>query len=97
MNVALAIHGIDPALKHYDKIKGSEGGMIHFAMVRGFTYQEVIENYYFQSYYGGAGFTPRFYVDWLDRLLNVAFKEIGKRHIYQIARIAENKYADGKR
>ena len=97
MNVALAIHGIDPALKKYEKIKSSEGGMIHFAMVRGLTYQEVIENYYFQSYYGGAGFTPRFYVDWLDRLLNVAFKEIGSRHIYQIARIAENKYADGKR
>jgi len=97
MNVALAIHGIDPALKKYEPNKGSEGGMIHFAMTRGLTYQEVRENYYLQSYYGGAGFTPRFYVDWLDRLLNIAFKEIGSRHIYQIARIAENKYADGKR
>lgn len=97
MNVALAIHGIDPALKHYDKIKGSEGGMIHFAMTRGLTYQEVTDNYYLQSYYGGAGFTPRFYVDWLDRMLNADFKAIGKRHIYQISRIAENKYADGKR
>jgi len=97
MNVALAIHGIDPALKKYEKIKGSEGGMIHFAMVRSLTFKEVTENYYFQSYYGGAGFTPRFYTDWLDRLLNIAFKEIGSRHIYQIARIAENKYADGKR
>ena len=97
MNVALAIHGIDPALKHYDKIKGSEGGMIHFAMTRGLTYQEVTENYYLQSYYGGAGFTPRFYVDWLDRMLNADHKAIGKRHIYQISRIAENKYADGKR
>ena len=97
MNVALAIHGIDPALKHYDKIKGSEGGMIHFAMTRWLTYQEVTENYYLQSYYGGAGFTPRFYVDWLDRMLNADHKAIGKRHIYQISRIAENKYADGKR
>jgi hypothetical protein len=97
MNVALAILGIDPALKHYDNIKGSEGGMIHFAMTRGLTFQEVTENYYLQSYYGGAGFTPRFYVDWLDRMLNADFKAIGKRHIYQISRIAENKYADGKR
>ena len=97
MNVALAIHGIDPALKHYESNKGSEGGMIHFAMTRGLTYQEVIENYYLQSYYGGAGFTPRFYVDWLDRMLNADHKAIGKRHIYQISRIAENKYADGKR
>ena len=97
MNVALAIHGIDPALKHYDKIKGSEGGMIHFSMQRGLNFQEIIDNYYLQSYYGGAGFTPRFYIDWLDRMLTADFKAIGKIHIYQLARIAENKYADGKR
>lgn len=97
MNVALAILGIDPALKQYEKNKGSEGGMIHFAMTRGLTFQEVTENYYLQSYYGGAGFTPRFYIDWLDRMLNADFKAIGSRHIYQISRIAQNKYADGKR
>ena len=97
MNVALAIHGIDPALKHYEKIKGSEGGMIHFSMQRGLSYQEVTENYYLQSYYGGAGFTPIFYINWLDRMLNADFKAIGSRHIYLISRIAENKYADGKR
>jgi hypothetical protein len=97
MNVALAIHGIDPALKHYEKIGMSEGGMIHFAMTRGLSYQEITENYYLQSYYGGAGFTPRFYIDWLDRMLANDFKAIGKRHIYLISRIAQNKYADGKR
>ena len=97
MNVALAIHGIDPALKAYTKNSGSEGGMIHFAMQRGLTYQDIINNYYLQSYYGGAGFTPRFYIDWLDRMLNADFKAIGSRHIYLISRIAENKYADGKR
>ena len=97
MNVALAIHGIDPALKAYTRNDGSEGGMIHFAMTRGLSYQDIINNYYLQSYYGGAGFTPRFYIDWLDRMLNADFKAIGKRHIYLISRIAENKYADGKR
>ena len=97
MNVALAIHGIDPALKDYTKNSGSEGGMIHFAMQRGLSYQDIINNYYLQSYYGGAGFTPRFYIDWLDRMLNADFKAIGSRHIYLISRIAENKYADGKR
>ena len=97
MNVALAILGIDPALKHYDKVKGSEGGMIHFSMQRGLNFQEITENYYLQSYYGGAGFTPRFYIDWLDRMLTADFKSIGKRHIYQLHRIAQNKYADGKR
>jgi hypothetical protein len=97
MNVALAIHGIDPALKAYTKNDSSEGGMIHFAMQRGLSFQEITENYYLQSYYGGAGFTPRFYIDWLDRMLSADFKAIGKRHIYLISRIAQNKYADGKR
>ena len=97
MNVALAIRGIDPALKKYDKVEGSEGGMIHFSMQRGLNFQDIIDNYYLQSYYGGAGFTPIFYINWLDRMLNADFKAIGKRHIYLISRIAQNKYADGKR
>jgi hypothetical protein len=97
MNVALAIRGIDPALKQYTPNNGSEGGMIHFAMQRGLSFEKITENYYLQSYYGGAGFTPIFYINWLDRMLNADFKAIGKRHIYLISRIAQNKYADGKR
>jgi hypothetical protein len=97
MNVALAIHGIDPALKVYTKNDGSEGGMIHFSMQRGLSYQDITHNYYLQSYYGGAGFTPRFYIDWLDRMLAADFKAIGKRHNFLISRITQNKYADGKR
>jgi hypothetical protein len=97
MNVALAIRGVDPALKAYTKNSGSEGGMIHFSMQRGLNFQDIIDNYYLQSYYGGAGFTPIFYINWLDRMLNADFKAIGKRHIYLISRIAQNKYADGKR
>jgi hypothetical protein len=97
MNVALAIHGIDPALKSYTRNDGSEGGMIHFAMQRGLSFEKITENYYLQSYYGGARFTPRFYIDWLDRMLTADFKAIGKRHVYFISRISENKYADGKR
>ena len=97
MNGALAIHGIDPALKTYTKNDGSEGGMIHFSMQRGLSFEKITENYYLQSYYGGAGFTPIFYINWLDRMLNADFKAIGKRHIYLISRIAQNKYADGKR
>jgi hypothetical protein len=97
MNVALAILNIDPALKAYTKNSGSEGGMIHFSMQRGLNFQEITDNYYLQSYYGGAGFTPRFYIDWLDRMLAADFKAIGKRHIYLLNRIAQNKYADGKR
>jgi hypothetical protein len=97
MNIAMAILGIDPALKQYDKVKTSEGGMIHFAMQRGLTYQEVTERFYLQSYYGGNRFTPLFYVDWLDRMLKVDHQAIGKRHIYLINRIVQNKFADAKR
>lgn len=97
MNIALAILGVDPALKHYEPLKGSEGGMIHFAMTRGLTFQEVTANYYLQSYYGGAGFTPNFYIDWLDRMLKADHQAIGKRHIYLIHRITQNKFADAKR
>jgi hypothetical protein len=97
MNVALAIRGIDPALKAYEKNDGSEGGMIHFSMQRGLSFQEITQNYYLQSYYGGAGFTPIFYINWLDRMLNADFKAIGKRHNFLISRITQNKYADGKR
>ena len=97
MNIAMAILGIDPALKQYDKVKTSEGGMIHFAMQRGLTYQEVTERFYLQSYYGGNRFTPLFYVDWLDRILKADHQAIGKRHIYLINRIVQNKFADGKK
>jgi hypothetical protein len=97
MNIAMAILGVDPALKAYDKIKTSEGGMIHFAMTRSLTYQEITEKFYLQSYYGGNGFTPNFYIDWLDRMLKADHQAIGKRHIYYINRIVQNKFADGKR
>jgi hypothetical protein len=97
MNIAMAILGVDPALKAYDKIKTSEGGMIHFAMTRSLTFQEITENYYLQSYYGGQGFTPNFYIDWLDRMLKADHQAIGKRHIYLINRIVQNKFADAKR
>jgi hypothetical protein len=97
MNVALANLGIDPALKHYEPIKGSEGGVVHFCMQRVQTIQEITENYYFQSYYGGAGFTPRFYIEWLDRMLSADHKALNKRHNYLIGRIVQNKFVDGKR
>jgi hypothetical protein len=66
-------------------------------MKRAQTIQEIVGNYYFQSYYGGAGFTPRFYIEWLDRMLSADHKALNKRHIYFISRIVENKFVDGKR
>lgn len=89
MNAALAIHGVDPA--HNSK------EMIHFAMHRGASFTDVTTNFYLQSYYGGEGFTPRFYIDWLDRMLSVDHKTIGEKHHYLISRIVSNKHANGKR
>jgi hypothetical protein len=93
MNIALAIHKVDPALN----AKGSDDGFVHFAMTRGLNFKEITEKYYLQSYFGGVRFTPNFYIDWLDRMLKADHQAIGKRHIYFINRIVEHKFADGKR
>lgn len=97
MNIALCLAGIDPGYKNEGRIKGSESGFIHFAMQRGMTFQEVTDNFYLQSYYGGAGFTPRFYTEWLDRLLKINMRKINLHHEFTIVRITEQKHADAKR
>lgn len=87
MNVALAKLGMDPASQEY----------VHITTKRGLSYSQVINQYYLQSYFGGQGFTPLFYTDWLDRMLRLWFKEQGKLHKYPINRIIANKHADPKR
>lgn len=96
MNVALAMTKYDPSYKNGDKIgeKESESGFIHFSPVRGLSFQEVTDNYYFQSYYGGRGYTSRFYTEWLDRLLRVMMKKENKTHQFQIDRIIGHKYVN---
>jgi len=96
MNVALAMTQYDPSYKN-DGIVGvgtSETGFIHFASVRGLSFQEVTDNYYFQSYYGGRNFTSRFYTEWLDRLLKVIMKSEKKIHQFHIDRIIGQKYVN---
>lgn len=97
MNVAMAKCGIDPAIHEVGRNGSAEIGYIHFAMIRGLSYQEVTEQYYLQSYYGGRGFTARYYTEWLDRLLNKMQSEHGKIHTYKIHRIIEHKHADHKK
>lgn len=97
MNVALAILGLDPAIIQVGQTDGSENGYIHFAMQRRLTFEQITERYYLQSYYGGQGFTPIFYIEWLDRLLKKWFAESGKQHIHFINRITSNKYAGNKK
>jgi hypothetical protein len=97
MNVALAKLGLDPAIISVGQTDGSENGYIHFAMQRRLTFEQITERFYLQSYYGGQGFTPLFYVEWLDRLLRKWFAEAGKQHIHFINRITSNKYAGNKK
>ena len=94
MNVALAMTQYDPSYKN-DGIVGegkSETGFIHFASVRGLSFKEVTDNYYFQSYYGGRNFTSRFYTEWLERLLKVMMSKEKKIHQFHIDRIIGQKY-----
>ena len=88
MNVALGMMDIDASMNEE---------VIHFAMHRGLDINAIVDRYYLQSYYGGKGFTPRYYTDWLDRQLKVWMKSDGKNHQYLINRITDNKYADPKR
>jgi len=95
MNVALAMTKYDPSYKNDNLIADkNESGFIHFAPVRGLTFQEVTDNYYFQSYYGGRNYTSRFYTEWLERLLKVMMKKNNKVHQFQIDRIIGQKYVN---
>jgi hypothetical protein len=49
------------------------------------------------SYYGGKGFTPTFYIEWLDRKLKAWMQQDGIQHKYFIHRITDHKHADPKR
>jgi hypothetical protein len=97
MNCALAKLGMDPAIGEVGRNEYAEKGFIHFTDRRGMTYGQVTQNYYLQSYYGGKGFTPTFYIEWMDRLLKSWMKEDGKLHKYFIHRITDNKHADPRR
>ena len=96
MNVALAMTQYDPSYKNEGLVGGgkSETGFIHFANVRGLSFQEVTDNFYFQSYYGGRNFTSRFYTEWLDRLMKVMMRSQNKIHQFHIDRIIGQKYVN---
>jgi hypothetical protein len=96
MNVALAMTQYDPSYKNSGIVGNgtSETGFIHFASVRGLSFKEVTDNYYFQSYYGGRNFTSRFYTEWLDRLMKVMMSKEKKIHEFFIDRIISQKYVN---
>lgn len=94
MNIALCLNKIDPAYNNdIDKLK-AENGCIHFASKIGYSFNEIIEKYYFQSYYGQTRFTPKYYIDWLDRILQVEFSKVGRKHIFRISNLIPYKHAN---
>lgn len=94
MNVSLALNKVNPAHGETGSDGKTEYGFIHFASVRGLSLTQVVDRYYFQSYYGGKGFTPAFYTEWLDRMLNTMMVEHGLNHEHRIEHIIRHKYAN---
>jgi hypothetical protein len=88
MNIALAKLEMDPA---------TSCEYVHITTKRGLSITGVTEQYYLQSYFGGQGFTPNFYVEWLDRLMRSWMSEKGKIHKYLIKRIVSSKHVEAKR
>ena len=80
-----------------NKFKPYEIDVVCFQMNREYTFTQIEERFYLMSYYGGKGFTPTFYIDWLDRKLKAWMQEDGIQHKYFIHRITDHKHADPKR
>jgi len=80
-----------------NNFKPYEIDAICFQMNREFSYAQIEERFYLMSYYGGKGFTPTFYIEWLDRKLKAWMQQDGIQHKYFIHRITDHKHADPKR
>ena len=80
-----------------NKFKPYEIDVVCFQMNREYTFTQIEERFYLMSYFGGKGFTPSFYIDWLDRKLKAWMQEDGIQHKYFIHRITDHKHADPKR
>jgi len=80
-----------------NNFKPYEIDAVCFQMSREFSYAQIEERFYLMSYYGGKGFTPNFYIEWLDRKLKSWMQQDGIQHKYFIHRITDHKHADPKR
>ena len=80
-----------------NKFKPYEIDVVCFQMNREYTFTQIEERFYLMSYFGGKGFTPSFYIEWLDRKLKAWMQEDGIQHKYFIHRITDHKHADPKR
>ena len=94
MNIAMALLDYNPHVKGGSQLEGSEKGFIHFTRSFHGNLDLIADNFYIQSYYGGAKFTPSNIIEWLDKLLyKWHFKNI-ENHIYKIVQITKDKHAN---
>lgn len=97
MNASFAVNNYDPAPTVKPDATIGEGGYIHFAMRRHALIEEVKEQFYLQSYYGGTSFTSSYYVEWCDRMLIKMHQEFKQNHHYKIKSIQKDKHANNKK
>lgn len=85
INVALCLLDMDAQL---------DTDIVYVTSKRELDFSTIQSNYYLMGYYGGQGYTPRYYIDWLDRLIKSWYQVEGKTHKYYIHRIIEHKYVN---
>lgn len=86
-NVAMCLLGIDASID----VKS-----VYITHKRELDINTILSDYYIMGYFGGQGFTPRYYVEWLDRCMKVWMRQDNITHKYFINRIIEHKYVTGK-
>lgn len=85
LNIALAQTGIQlPKEKH----------MFFGPQLINKTFEQITEENYFLSTFGGRNFTKQRYTDWYDRLLDIMHKKHGLLHSYRHNRIVSDKHAN---
>lgn len=98
MNASFAVNDYDPAPTVKPDNEIGEGGFIHFAgRQRNGEWANIVEQFYFHSYYGGVGFTNPIYVEFADRMLMKMHQKLLQNHNYKLKSIIKDKHANNKK
>jgi hypothetical protein len=57
-----------------------ENDIVYLTNKRELEFAEIQQKYFIMGYFGGQGYTSRYYIDWLDRLLKSWFKKDNGNH-----------------
>ena len=95
MNVAMAKLSYLPDTKiPKGKVDNNEEGFIHFSPSGFAKYSDIIDQYYFQSYYGNKNFLPAHYKTWIDNLMQKYHNQRGLDSPYKLVNILKDKHAN---